>query len=138
MNELWPHNFHLFSYPQFNAHFLKTLDNEVIKHLLHSQTFGMHILFRSFAQTHTHIWTHVRTEWLAYFSMRNSYLLTLAMHSCIFVYPTRSAKCPRTKFFFYYNLHISNVQVRLATALDVMFQEARFNFVQKKKKANND
>lgn len=59
MNELWPHNFHLFSYPQFNAHFLKTLDNEVIKHLLHSQTFGMHILFRSCGRN-THSYAHTR------------------------------------------------------------------------------
>ena len=62
MNELWPHNFHLFSYPQFNAHFLKTLDNEVIKHLLHSQTFGMHILFSSFAQTHTHTYERMYAQ----------------------------------------------------------------------------
>ena len=82
MNELWPHNFHLFSYPQFNAHFLKTLDNEVIKHLLHSQTFGMHILFRScgtntHSYTHAYIWTHVRIEWLTY-----QYEKLLFTHSC--------------------------------------------------------
>ena len=143
MNELWPHNFHLFSYPQFNAHFLKTLDNEVIKHLLHSQTFGMHILFRSFrTNTHTHSHTHMNActhrmvGILQYEKLLFTHSCNAFMHFCL-TYPI-DWKCPRTKFFFYYNLHISNVQVRLATALDVMFQEARFNFVQKKKKANND
>ena len=68
MNELWPRNFHLFSFPQFNAHFLKTLDNEVIKHLLHTQTFGMHILFRTFYKTGTLIQRYVYTK-LAHVSL---------------------------------------------------------------------